>query len=49
VVWETEAEVPGDAWSDYLPESRQLVADWRPPLRCGNYDREAGRCLAGGS
>jgi urea transport system substrate-binding protein len=49
VVWETPEPVPGDAWSDYLPESRQLVADWRPPLRCGNYDREAGRCLAGGS
>jgi urea transport system substrate-binding protein len=47
VVWETPEPVPGDAWSDYLPDSRNLVADWRAPVSCGNYDREQQRCLAG--
>ena len=38
VVWETENLVPGDAWSDFLPNSRDLIADWTQPLRCGNYN-----------
>lgn len=43
VVWETEEEVPGDAWSDYLPESAKIKADW-VELECGNYDTETGEC-----
>ncbi|WP_043769006.1 urea ABC transporter substrate-binding protein [Algiphilus aromaticivorans] len=43
VVWETEEEVPGDAWSDYLPESAKIKADW-VELKCGNYDTETGEC-----
>lgn len=46
VVWETPEAVAGDAWSDYLPGSKDLVADWRAPLRCGNYQQEEKRCLA---
>ena len=45
VVWESDGEIPGDAWSDYLPGSRELRADWTPPIRCGNYNTETGRCL----
>ena len=44
VVWETETLVPGDAWSDFLPNSRNLVADWTVPLRCGNYNVLTKRC-----
>ena len=44
VVWETETLVPGDAWSDFLPNSRNLVADWTVPLRCGNYNVLTNRC-----
>jgi urea transport system substrate-binding protein len=47
VVWQTPESVPGDAWSDFLPGSRDLVADWAEPIRCGNYNREEQRCLAG--
>ncbi len=45
VVWETPAAVAGDAWSDYLPGSRNLMADWTDPVRCGNYSTEENRCL----
>src|SRR5690606_22715638 len=38
VVWQTPGEVPGDAWSDYLPDSQNLIADWRAPLSCGNFN-----------
>jgi len=44
VVWETEDLVPGDAWSDYLPESKMLEADWTAPINCGNYNTETESC-----
>ena len=44
VVWETEAEVPGDAWTDFLPESAMLEADWTAPISCGNYNTETKVC-----
>ncbi|KFL29033.1 branched-chain amino acid ABC transporter substrate-binding protein [Devosia riboflavina] len=44
VVWETEDLVPGDAWSDYLPESKMLEADWTAPINCGNYNTETKTC-----
>lgn len=43
-VWKTKGLVPGDAWSDYLPDSKILVADWRSPLSCGNYNVETATC-----
>jgi urea transport system substrate-binding protein len=49
VVWQTPEPVAGDAWSDYLPDSKDLLADWTAPLRCGNYRRSEERCLAAGS
>ena len=47
VVWETEKLVPGDAWSDFLPESAVLEADWTAPIICGNYNTQTKTC--GGS
>ena len=32
VVWETDGVVPGDAWSDFLPGSKDIVADWVKPI-----------------
>ena len=43
VVWETEETVPGDAWTDFLPESAVLEADW-VDLKCGNYNTETKSC-----
>lgn len=44
VVWETEGLVEGDAWSDYLPESREIIADWTAPIECGNYNTKSEVC-----
>jgi urea transport system substrate-binding protein len=44
VVWQTKGLVDGDAWSDYLPESRTIVADWTPPINCGNYNSKTRKC-----
>ena len=43
-VHETSGLVVGDEWSDYLPDSESLIADWRKPMSCGNFDVETGRC-----
>src|SRR5688572_26998563 len=44
VVWQTAGTVVGDAWSDFLPGSRDITADWTPPLACGNYNVKTGMC-----
>ncbi|UTW04404.1 urea ABC transporter substrate-binding protein [Amphritea atlantica] len=44
VVWETEGVVPGDAWSDFLPGSKDLIADWTAPTACGNYNTVTKTC-----
>jgi len=44
-VWATDAEVPGDAWTDHLPESAKIVSDWKDPkINCGNYNTETKKC-----
>jgi len=48
VVYETPSTVVGDAWSDYLPGSDELIADWRTPMRCGNFNVATGTCGGGG-
>ncbi|MBK1644257.1 urea ABC transporter substrate-binding protein [Thiocapsa imhoffii] len=45
VVWQTDEEVPGDAWSDYLEGSKDLIADWTPPIMCGNFNTVTQTCL----
>ena len=44
IVWETSGLVPGDAWSDYLPGSKDIISDWRAPLSCGNYNVKTKKC-----
>ena len=38
-VWSTDGVVKGDAWSDFLPESAKLIADWTYPWACGNCEK----------
>ena len=38
IVWETGDVVVGDAWSDFIPESARLTADWTFPWVCGNCE-----------
>ncbi len=43
VVWKSAGTVPGDAWSDYLPGSKDIEADW-VTLKCGNYKKVTKKC-----
>lgn len=43
IVWETPDLVPGDAWSDFLPGSMDIEADW-VELKCGNYNTKTKEC-----
>lgn len=45
VVWETDGLVVGDAWSDFLPGSKDLISDWTAPIKCGNYNKKSKRCM----
>lgn len=44
VVWQTDGLVPGDAWSDYLPGSKDIISDWTAPIKCGNYNTKTKKC-----
>ncbi|SFE65178.1 urea ABC transporter substrate-binding protein [Roseivivax sediminis] len=43
IISQTE-EVPGDAWTDYLPDSAVLKSDWQE-LGCGMYNTETETCV----
>ncbi|MEL7213523.1 MAG: urea ABC transporter substrate-binding protein [Pseudomonadota bacterium] len=43
IISQTE-EVPGDAWTDFLPESAVLKSDWQE-LGCGMYNVETETCV----
>ena len=43
IISQTE-EVPGDAWTDYLPESAVLMSDWKD-IGCGMYNTETSTCV----
>ncbi len=38
------SEVPGDAWTDYLPESAVLKSNWQE-LGCGMYNTQTNTCV----
>ncbi len=48
IVQQTPAVV-GDEWSDYLPDSKDLISDWRKPMSCGNFNVKTGKCGGKGS
>lgn len=39
IVSATDGVVVGDAWSDFIPESAKLTADWTYPWVCGNCEK----------
>ena len=47
IVDKTPTTVVADEWSDYLEGSKDVIADWRKPLSCGNFNVKTGKC--GGS
>ena len=36
VVWQTDGPIRADAWSPFIPDSKNKVADWTYPWLCGN-------------
>ena len=38
-------EIEGDAWSDFLPGSKDLIADWTKPISCGSYNTVTKKCV----
>ena len=43
IISQTEP-VPGDAWTDFLPESAVLMSDWKD-LKCGMYNTKTKTCV----
>jgi urea transport system substrate-binding protein len=43
-VWQTPGTVVAQEWSPYLEGSRDLIADWRKPMSCGNFNVTTGKC-----
>jgi len=43
-VWQTPDTVIGDAWSNFLPGSKDLIASWMAPVSCGNFNIKTGKC-----
>ncbi|MEQ8700373.1 MAG: transporter substrate-binding protein, partial [Bauldia litoralis] len=39
IVWQTKGPVKGDAWSNFIPASSKLTADWTYPWVCGNCEK----------
>jgi urea transport system substrate-binding protein len=48
IVWQTSGLVVGDEWSDFLPDSKDLISDWRKPLNCGNFNVATAKCGGAG-
>jgi len=49
IVSQTPGLVVGDEWSDFLPDSKDLISDWRAPMSCGNFNTKTGKCGGEGS
>jgi urea transport system substrate-binding protein len=49
VVSTTPGTIVAQEWSPYLEGSRDLIADWRPPMSCGNFNVKTGKCGGSGS
>ncbi len=49
IVSQTPGLVVGDEWSDFLPDSKSLISDWRAPMSCGNFNTATGKCGGKGS
>ncbi|MFK5950470.1 MAG: urea ABC transporter substrate-binding protein [Methylococcales bacterium] len=43
-VWQTNTLIKGDAWSNFLPESKPIISDWTAPINCGNYNTITKKC-----
>ena len=44
IVSQTPGLIVAQEWSPYLEGSRDLIADWRKPMSCGNFNVKTGKC-----
>ncbi len=44
IVSQTPGLIVAQEWSPYLEGSRDLIADWRSPMLCGNFNVKTGKC-----
>jgi urea transport system substrate-binding protein len=49
IVSQTPGLIVAQEWSPYLEGSRDLIADWRKPLSCGNFNVKTGKCGGSGN
>ncbi len=47
IVSTTPGTIVAQEWSPYLEGSRDLIADWRVPMSCGNFNVKTGKCGGG--
>ncbi|ARW10646.1 urea ABC transporter substrate-binding protein [Acetobacter ascendens] len=45
VVWKTPSIIAGQAWSPWVPETKNLIGDWSKPISCGNYNTATKTCI----
>ncbi len=48
IVSQTPGTIVAQEWSPHLEGSRDLIADWRAPMSCGNFNVKTGKCGGGG-
>ncbi|MFT0860094.1 urea ABC transporter substrate-binding protein [Ancylobacter sp. G4_0304] len=48
VVEQTPGLIVAEEWSPYLEGSKDLIADWRSPMNCGNFNVKTGKCGGAG-
>jgi len=46
-VWQTSGLVVAQEWSPYVADTKDLIGDWRAPLKCGAFNVKTGACTAG--
>ena len=44
IVEQTPGLIVAEEWSPHLEGSKDLIADWRKPLNCGNFNVKTGKC-----
>src|ERR1700726_3598515 len=48
IVSQTPGLVVAQEWSPYVEDTKDLIGDWRAPLKCGAFNVKTGKCGAGG-
>jgi urea transport system substrate-binding protein len=43
----TPGLVVAQEWSPYVADTKDLIGDWRAPLKCGAFNVKTGACTAG--